>query len=77
MADEPRHLSELLAAGSIRALQREAERRRTETAAIRALLPPEEGSHLLSAVTNDVGELVLVMDTPSWASASALCRRNA
>jgi hypothetical protein len=73
MADEPRHLSELLAAGSIRALQREAERRRTETAAIRALLPPEEGSHLLSAVTNEVGELVLVVDTPSWAARMRFC----
>lgn len=73
MTDEPKHLSELLATGSIRKLQREAERRRTETVAIRALLPAEEGSHLVSAATNELGELVLVMDTPSWAARMRFC----
>lgn len=73
MADEPKHLSELLATGSIRRLQREAERRRTETVAVRALLPAEEASHLVSAATNEAGELVLVMDTPSWAARMRFC----
>lgn len=73
MADEPRHLSELLAHGSISALRREAERRRSETAAVRAQLPAEEAAHLVSAATNDAGELVLVMDTPSWAARVRYC----
>jgi hypothetical protein len=68
MADEPRHLSDLLASGSLAGLAREAERRRLETARIRQLLPAEEAEHLVSASTNAEGELVLVMDTPSWAA---------
>jgi hypothetical protein len=73
MADEPRHLSELLGQGSVARLQREAERRRLETAKIRRLLPAEEGAHLVSAATNDAGELILVMDTPSWAARVRYC----
>ena len=44
-----------------------------ETAAIRRLLPAEEAAHLVSAATNDVGELVLVMDTPAWAARVRYC----
>jgi hypothetical protein len=73
MADEPRHVSELLGQGSISALRREAERRRLETVAIRAQLPAEEAAHLVSAATNEAGELVLVMDTPSWAARVRFC----
>jgi hypothetical protein len=68
MTDEPRHLSELLRVGSLAELAREAERRRTETAAIRRLLPTEEAAHLVNAATNEAGELVLVMDSPAWAA---------
>jgi hypothetical protein len=68
MADEPRHLSELLSQGSLARLLGEAERRRMETVRVRSLLPAEEGAHLVSASTNSAGELVLVMDTPSWAA---------
>jgi len=35
---------------------------------IRKLLPAEEAAHLVSAATNDAGELVIVMDSPSWAA---------
>jgi hypothetical protein len=73
MADEPRHLSELLKQGSLSQLMREAERRRTETVNIRRLLPAEEGSHLVSAAKNELGELVLVMDSPSWAARIRYC----
>jgi hypothetical protein len=73
MADEPRHLSELLRQGSLSKLMREAERRRTETATIRQLLPAEEGAHVVSAATNEAGELVIVMDTPSWAARVRYC----
>ncbi len=40
---------------------------------MRSLLPAEESAHLVSASTNDAGELVLVMDTPSWAARVRYC----
>jgi hypothetical protein len=73
MGDEPRHLSELLAQGQVARVLREAERRRLETARIRRLLPEEEAAHVVSASTNESGELVLVMDTPSWAARVRYC----
>ena len=73
MSDEPRHLSELLGQGSVARILRESERRRTETTRIRSLLPAEEAAHLVSATTNESGELVLVMDTPSWAARVRYC----
>jgi hypothetical protein len=73
MGDEPRHLSELLTQGSLAKVLREAERRRKETARIRGLLPAEESAHLVSACSNEAGELVLVMDTPSWAARVRYC----
>lgn len=39
-----------------------------ETARVRDLLPAEEAAHVVSATSNDAGELVLVMDTPGWAA---------
>lgn len=68
MSDEPRHLSELLRRGGLARLQRESARRRLETVEVKKLLPAEEAAHLVSATTNEAGELVLVMDTPSWAA---------
>ena len=68
MTDEPRHLSELLRRGGLARLQRESDRRRLETAEVRKLLPAEEAAHVVSAARNEAGELVLVMDTPSWAA---------
>jgi len=44
-----------------------------ETARVRSLLPPEEATHLVSAATNESGELVLVMDTPGWAARVRYC----
>ena len=44
-----------------------------ETAEVRGLLPAEERAHLVSASTNAAGELVLVMDTPSWAARVRYC----
>jgi hypothetical protein len=65
---DPRTLADCLAAGSLGALAREAERRRLATEEIRKLLPTDEAIHLVSAATNPEGELVLVMDSPSWAA---------
>jgi hypothetical protein len=76
MTDEPRHLSELLNHGPLKRVLREAERRRMETARVRGLLPPEEAAHVVSAATNEAGELVLVMDTPSWAARVRYCLRS-
>ena len=44
-----------------------------ETARIRKLLPADEAAHVVSAATNEAGELVLVMDTPSWAARVRYC----
>jgi hypothetical protein len=65
---DPRSLADCLANGPLGALAREAERRRLATVDIRKLLPADEATHLVSAATNDDGELVLVMDSPSWAA---------
>ena len=65
---DPRSLADCLAHGPLGALAREAERRRLATEDIRKLLPADEATHLVSAATNDQGELVLVMDSPSWAA---------
>ena len=73
MADEPRHLSKLLKTGPLERVLREAERRRMETARVRTMLPAEEAAHVVSAATNEAGELVLVMDSPSWAARARYC----
>jgi hypothetical protein len=73
MPNDPRSLAELLKLGALGELGREAERRRESTAKIRTLLPTEEASHLVSATTNEAGELVLVMDSPSWAARVRYC----
>ena len=39
------------------------------------LLPADEAAHVVSAATNEAGELVLVMDTPSWAARVRYCLR--
>jgi hypothetical protein len=76
MTDEPRRLSELLKGGSLSRLLREAERRRLETDRIRALLPAEERAHVVSATTDEAGDLVLVMDSPAWAARVRYCVRT-
>jgi len=68
MSKEPRRLADWLTQGSLGTLAREAERRQSATTEIRKLLPAEEAGHLVSAAPNDAGELVIVMDSPSWAA---------
>ena len=72
-AERTKPLAELLTSGSLADLTREAERRRLETVEIRKRLPADEGAHLVSAATNEFGELVLVMDSPSWAARVRYC----
>lgn len=73
MGNEPRKLADVMSGGPLAELAREAERRRATTAEIRSKLPAAEGQHLVSASTNAVGELVLVMDAPSWAARVRYC----
>ena len=73
MSKDPKRLGELFTSGSLAGLVRESERRRLETAAIRKLLPADEATHLVSAATNGAGELVLMMDSPSWAARIRYC----
>jgi hypothetical protein len=68
MPDDPRSIAEVLRSGALGELGREAERRREMTAQVCRHLPTPEASHLVSAATNDAGELVIVMDSPSWAA---------
>ncbi len=65
---DPRSLADCIANGPLGALAREADRRRLATEDIRKLLPTDEATHLVSAATDSAGELVLVMDSPSWAA---------
>ena len=73
MPNDPRPLADVLTSGPLADLAREAERRRLATAEIRKLLPPEEAAHLVGAADDDNGELVLVMDSPSWAARVRYC----
>jgi hypothetical protein len=73
MTNEPRRLGDYLTDGPLADLVRESGRRRLETDAIRKLLPPDEAAPLVSATTESSGELVLVMDSPSWAARARYC----
>lgn len=64
----PTKLADVLAAGRLGGLAREAGRRRGETEQIRARLPADEAQHLVSAATNAAGVLVIVMDSAAWAA---------
>jgi hypothetical protein len=62
-----------MTSGPFADLTREAERRRLTTVDIRRKLPPAEAEHLVSASLNSAGELVLVMDAPTWAARVRYC----
>jgi hypothetical protein len=64
----PVPLSELLQTGPLADLAAEAGRREGLTERIRALLPAEEGAHLVAASQSDSGELTLMMDSSVWAA---------
>jgi len=64
----PRTLADLLQSGDIARLKGEASARREFLAEIKALLPPDEGSHLVAASTDAAGRLVLSMDSAVWAA---------
>jgi hypothetical protein len=65
-----------MTSGAFADLTREAERRRLTTLDVRSKLPAAEAEHLVSASLNPAGELVLVMDGPSWAARVRYCVAN-
>jgi hypothetical protein len=73
MGNEPRKLADVMTSGALAGLTREAERRRVTTADIRGKLPAAEAEHLVSASFNSTGELVLMMDSPLWATRMRYC----
>lgn len=73
MSHDARPLHDILQSGAVGRLTREAERRRETTAAIRRNLPTDVAEHLVSAAILESGELVLVMDSPSWAARARYC----
>lgn len=68
MLRDPRKLATILNEGSLARLGAEAQRRRELTEAVRRHLATPEADHLVSAATNDAGELIIVMDSPAWAA---------
>jgi hypothetical protein len=64
----PRRLADLLQAGRLGQLGREAAQRRELVEDLRTLLPEEEAAHLVAASTDADGRLVLSMDSASWAA---------
>jgi len=65
---DPRSLAQLLGTGDLAKIADEAEKRLHTTARIRALLPPDEAEHLVSANFNGQDELVVAMDSAAWAA---------
>jgi hypothetical protein len=65
---DPARLGDLLGAGRLGRLTKEAERRRALADRVRALLPSEEAEHVVSASMTAEGQLVLVMDSAAWAA---------
>ena len=67
-ASGPRSLKQLLGdSGKLKDLRQRSEERSRWTRGARALLPPELAPHLMAATVQE-GQLVLVFDSPVWAS---------
>ena len=65
----PTSLAELLRGSpALRRLRDQAEERRQLTERVRGLLPEPEAAHLLGARLDQLGQLVLVLDSPAWAA---------
>jgi hypothetical protein len=73
MSNDTRSVADVLSSGALAELGREAQRRRETTAETCRHLPTPEATHVVSAVTNDAGDLVIVMDSPSWAARVRYC----
>jgi hypothetical protein len=67
-AGGPRRISDLLQFGDIGRLKAEAAARRELAGRVRALLPPQEAEHVVSAHLDAEGRLVVGMDSAAWAA---------
>jgi hypothetical protein len=61
-------LADLLQSGDIARLLAQAAERRKLVADIKALLPPEEAEHVVTASIDADGRLVLGVDSGAWAA---------
>lgn len=66
--NRPKSLTELLQSGDIGRLAAQAKAHNSLTAEVRSQLSAAEAEHLVSARTNDQGELVIAMDSAAWAT---------
>ncbi len=64
----PRRLADLLAGDRLSKLGAEAASRRLLAAEVRAALPEAEADHVVSAHVDDLGRLVIGVDTAAWAA---------
>jgi len=64
----PQKIGELLQLGDISRLRTEAAERRKLAARVRSELPTAEAEHIVSAHIDDVGRLVIGVDSAAWAT---------
>ena len=64
----PRKIGELLQSGDISKLRAEAAERRELATRVRSELPTAEAEHVVSAHIDDVGRLVIGVDSAAWAT---------
>ncbi|MDX1563097.1 MAG: DciA family protein [Gammaproteobacteria bacterium] len=67
-AKAPQKLAELLQSGDISKLGAEARARRILAAQVRAELPADEATHVVSARIDEQGRLVVGVDSAAWAA---------
>ena len=67
-AGGPRRIGDLLQIGDIGRLRTEAAGRRDLAERLRAILPPREAAHVVSARLDDDGRLAVGMDSAAWAA---------
>lgn len=67
-SNRPKSLTELLQSGDLGRLADQARQRNSLTAEVKSQLSGAEAAHLVSARTNDDGELVIAMDSAAWAA---------
>lgn len=67
-AGGPRRIGDLLQIGDIGRLRAEAAGRRDLAERVRAVLPPHEAAHVVSARVDEEGRLSVGMDSAAWAA---------
>lgn len=67
-SNRPKSLAELLQSGDIGRIVDQARRRNSLTAEVKSQLSAAEAEHLVSARSNEDGDLVIAMDSAAWAA---------